>query len=48
YHPIVDMMGDDELRDFLDNIKSAVKRRVQNWPDSNDFIKHYCPSSVKT
>jgi tryptophan halogenase len=48
YHPIVDMMGDDELRDFLNNIKSGVKRRVQSWPDSNDFIKHYCPSSVNT
>ncbi|AGH45499.1 tryptophan halogenase [Paraglaciecola psychrophila 170] len=48
YHPIVDMMGDDELRDFLNNIKSGVKRKVQNWPDSNDFIKHYCPSSVNT
>jgi tryptophan halogenase len=46
YHPIVDMMGDDELRDFLNNIKSGVKRKVQNWPDSNDFINHYCPSSV--
>lgn len=48
YHPIVDMMGDDELRVFLNNIKSGVKRRVQSWPDSNDFIKHYCPSSVDT
>lgn len=46
YHPIVDMMGDDELRDFLNNIKSGVKRKVQNWPDSNDFINHYCPSNV--
>lgn len=48
YHPIVDMMGDDELRDFLNNIEAGVKRQVKNWPDSNDFIRHYCPSSVNT
>lgn len=47
YHPIVDMMGDDELRDFLQNIESGVRKKVKNWPDSNDFIKHYCPSVVK-
>ncbi|PKG99273.1 tryptophan halogenase family protein [Paraglaciecola sp. MB-3u-78] len=48
YHPIVDMMGDEELRNFLNTIKSGVKKKVQSWPDHNDFIKHYCPSSVNT
>jgi tryptophan halogenase len=48
YHPIVDMMGDVELSNFLDTIKSGVKRKVQNWPDHNDFIKQYCPSSMNT
>lgn len=44
YHPIVDMMSDDELRAFLDNIKAGVKRKVNNWPDHIDFINHYCKS----
>jgi tryptophan halogenase len=47
YHPIVDMMSDDELRNFLNNIKLGVKKQVEKWPDSNDFIKHYCQSTVK-
>lgn len=46
YHPIVDLMSDEELANFLNKIKSAVKRKVANWPDHNDFIQHYCKSSV--
>ena len=46
YHPIVDMMSDEELRSFLNKIKSGVKTKVQGWPDHNDFIKHYCPSKL--
>ncbi len=44
YHPIVDMMSDEELRAFLDKIKQGVQKRVANWPDYNDFINHYCHS----
>lgn len=46
YHPIVDMMSDDELQRFLDNIKANVKRKVANWPDVNDFIRYYCQSQT--
>ena len=46
YHPIVDIMRDDELHEFLSGIESRVKRKVQNWPDSNVFLSHYCPSKV--
>ncbi|WP_416307927.1 tryptophan halogenase family protein [Neptunicella sp. SCSIO 80796] len=42
YHPIVDLMSDSELKDFLDTIKAGVKRKVNNWPNHLDFIKHYC------
>ena len=48
YHPIVDLMGDDELRNFLIKIESGVKRKVQSWPDHNEFIKRYCPSITAT
>lgn len=46
YHPIVNLLSDQELRNFLNTIKSGVQRQVQSWPDHNDFIKQYCPSSV--
>ncbi|WP_166422202.1 tryptophan halogenase family protein [Paraglaciecola sp. 20A4] len=46
YHPIVDMMGDEELQRFLDNIKNNVKKKVTNWPDVNDFIRHYCQTNI--
>jgi tryptophan 7-halogenase len=46
YHPIIDLMGDDELANFLDKIKSGVRRKVDNWPDHNEFIQHYCKSTV--
>ena len=47
YHPIVDLMGDDELQSFLDNIKLTVKRKVDNWPDHLDFIEQYCKATAK-
>jgi len=46
YHPIVDLMPDDELASFLNHIKSGVRRKVDNWPDHLDFIKHYCQTST--
>jgi len=45
YHPIVDLMSDIELQNFLDKIKTGVKRKVDSWPDHNDFINHYCQSN---
>jgi len=44
YHPIVDLMDDEALTSYLNNIKSGVKRKVNNWPNHNDFINHYCKS----
>lgn len=46
YHPIVDLMPDEELAHFLNKIKSGVSRKVDNWPDHFDFINHYCKSTV--
>ncbi|QJR80663.1 tryptophan 7-halogenase [Alteromonas pelagimontana] len=45
YHPIVDLMSDKELKDFLDTIKAGVKRKVNNWPNHLDFIRHYCQAT---
>ena len=46
YHPIVDLMPDEELERFLSRIKSNVKNKVDNWPNHNDFINHYCKSPM--
>ena len=46
YHPIVDMMEDEELKAFLNNIKSVVKRKNDNLPHHYDFIQHYCKSPM--
>jgi tryptophan halogenase len=47
YHPIVDLMDDNELQKFLDNIKLTVKCKVDNWPNHLDFIEQYCKANVK-
>lgn len=47
YHPIVDMMDDEELKAFLNNIKSTVKRKVDTLPAHADFVQHYCQSIMK-
>jgi len=46
YHPIVDVMKDDELEKFLDNAKMNVRKKVNNWPNHIDFINHHCKSNV--
>ncbi|MDQ2075879.1 tryptophan halogenase family protein [Marinimicrobium sp. ABcell2] len=42
YHPIVDFMSDDELKQFLENIKSSTQSAVAKWPNHMDFIRSYC------
>lgn len=44
YHPIVDVMSDDELEKFLSHAKMNVTKKVNNWPNHWDFIKNYCPA----
>jgi tryptophan halogenase len=46
YHPIVNMMSDDELESFLSGIDQTVTNLVGQLPSHLDFINHYCKSSV--
>ncbi|MDF2178788.1 tryptophan 7-halogenase [Aliiglaciecola sp. CAU 1673] len=46
YHPIVNAMEDQELEHFLGQIKMQVKRRVEQLPSHQDFIRHYCPAAM--
>lgn len=42
YHPIVNMMDDDELNEFLTGIHGAVRDMVGQLPEHQRFIDHYC------
>lgn len=46
YHQIVNMMSDSELKNFLENIKTTINRRINTFPDHNEFINNYCKSTV--
>ncbi|WP_394133212.1 tryptophan halogenase family protein [Shewanella maritima] len=46
YHPIVDVMADDELAAFLNNISNNVKRKVETLPHHFDFVQHYCKANI--
>ena len=42
YHPIVNMMSDEELGKFLTGIHDAVGKITSQLPDHQRFIDHYC------
>ncbi len=45
YHPIVNMMSDDELTQFLSGIHGAVGSFVSQLPEHQRFIDHYCKAA---
>jgi tryptophan halogenase len=45
YHPIVNMMGDKELENFLNGIKGSVDNLVDQLPSHQQFIDKYCKAS---
>ena len=45
YHPIVDMMSDAELNNFLQTIEQNAKSAVSQLPSHADFVAHYCKSA---
>lgn len=46
YHPIVNMMDDRELEQFLTGIKGNVDRMVSQLPEHQRFIDHYCKAQA--
>ena len=44
YHPIVDMMSDDELEHFLKKISISVEQTVSQLPSHQQFLSQYCPA----
>jgi tryptophan halogenase len=45
YHPIVNMMTDEELDSFLRGIDQYVNTLVSQLPSHQDFINYYCKAS---
>lgn len=45
YHPIVDMMTNDELRKFLQEIKVSHTRTVAGYPSHQEFLDEYCKAA---
>lgn len=46
YHTIVDMMSDDELRQFMQVLRQRVDHVVGQLPSHQQFITQYCPSKI--
>lgn len=42
YHPIVDMMSEEELAQFLGQIQQRVQNMVSQLPNHQEFVQHYC------
>jgi tryptophan halogenase len=42
HHQSADLMGDAELRGFLDNIGGTVKRTVAQLPSHQEYVMRYC------
>lgn len=47
YHPIVDLMGEEELKEFLGNIRRTVRQQVEKLPNHLEFVNHYCKAVVE-
>ncbi len=46
YHPVVNVMGDDELEEFLKQIQSRVERTVAQLPPHQAYVEQYCKTSA--
>jgi tryptophan halogenase len=51
HHPVADLMGDEELTQFLGGIRSTVDRTVRQLPSHQAYVDRYCavpsrPSAV--
>jgi tryptophan halogenase len=42
YHHSADLMGDEELKRFLDNIKGRVDHVCKQLPMHKDYVRQYC------
>jgi len=46
YHPIVDVMSDKELDNFLIMLKNKVRSQVNAMPEHQKFLDDYCKAAA--
>jgi len=42
YHPVADVMSDQELTRFMQDIKSQVDKTVASLPKHQAYVEQYC------
>jgi tryptophan halogenase len=42
HHQTADLMGDEELKMFLDSISSPIERTVAQLPSHEEYVRRYC------
>jgi tryptophan halogenase len=42
HHPSADLMGDEELKGFLEGIRQHVERTVAQLPQHQEYVERYC------
>lgn len=47
YHPIVDMMSEQELRRFMEIQRQKVDTMLNRLPTHKEFLDHYCPTELQ-
>ncbi len=45
YHPVVNVMSDEELGRFLQGIKSSVDQAVARLPRHQVYVEQYCKAA---
>jgi len=45
HHPVVDVMGDEELTRFMQGIKSNVDKTVATLPGHQAYVERYCKAA---
>ncbi len=44
YHPVTNVMTDDELTQFMRKIRDRVNNTVAKLPNHETYLKQYCPA----
>nr|WP_314546537.1 tryptophan halogenase family protein [uncultured Massilia sp.] len=44
HHRSADLMGDEELRGFLENIRRGVAQAISRLPQHEAYVRKYCPA----
>ncbi len=44
YHPLVDVLSEEEIERRLVSVKSVINRSVEVMPTHEEFIAEHCPA----